>query len=59
MFGALNGVRTGLVAAATVTMLVAAVLGQWLAAGVLLMGILAHGGLWWWLYRQHQLRRTT
>lgn len=51
MFGPLNGARITLVAAAGVAALVALILGYPLVFAVLIVGIAAHGGLWWWMYR--------
>ncbi len=52
MFGPLNGVRTTLVAGASICAVVALILGYPIVTIVLAVGIAAHGGLWWWLYRQ-------
>ncbi len=54
MFGPLNGVRTALVIAAAVTAVIAAGLGYWLAAVVLLAGVGVHGIGWWMLWRRHR-----
>ena len=51
MFGPLNGVRTTLVAGAAICAIVALILGYPIVTIVLAVGIAAHGGLWWWLYR--------
>lgn len=40
-----------LVAGAALAVVVAVVQGQWAAAAILTVGILAHGGLWVWLHR--------
>lgn len=56
MFGPLNGVRAALVAAATVTALVAAPLGYPVVTLVLLAGVAIHGLGWWVLWRRHQGR---
>lgn len=53
MFGPLNGVRTGLVIAAAVTALTAALLGQWAVTAALGAAIAAHGAGWWYLYHRH------
>ena len=57
MFGALNGVRTTLVVGAAICAIVALILGYPIVTLVLGVGILAHGGLWWWLWRQKQAER--
>lgn len=57
MFGALNGVRTTLVVAAAIAAILALILGYPVVTLVLGIGILAHGGLWWWLWRQKQAER--
>jgi hypothetical protein len=54
MFGPLNGVRTTLVAAAALCALLALAVGRPVVTVVLAVGIAAHGGLWWWLWRQKQ-----
>jgi ABC-type proline/glycine betaine transport system permease subunit len=51
MFGPLNGVRSALVIAAAVAALAAAVLGEWVMAGMLSLGVLLHGVGWWYLWR--------
>ena len=51
MFGPLNGVRTTLVVGAALCAIVALILGYPVVTIVLAIGIAAHGGLWWWLYR--------
>ena len=51
MFGPLNGVRTTLVAGAAICAVVALILGYPIVTFVLAVGIAAHGGLWWWMYR--------
>jgi hypothetical protein len=52
MFGPLNGVRTALVTAAALAALLAGVLGQWIVAVVLLLGVAVHGLGWLYLYRR-------
>jgi hypothetical protein len=47
----LNGIRAVLVGAAVIAMLVAAVFGEWLAVGVLAIGVAVHGGMWVYMYR--------
>jgi hypothetical protein len=47
----LNGIRAVLVGAAVIAMLVAAVFGEWLAVGVLAVGVAVHGFLWVYMYR--------
>jgi hypothetical protein len=47
----LNGIRAVLVGAAVVAMLVAAAFGEWLAVGVLAIGVAVHGGMWVYMYR--------
>jgi hypothetical protein len=59
MFGALNGVRTALVIGAAICAIVALVLGYPIVTIVLGVGILAHGGLWWWLWRQRPARQQS
>lgn len=59
MFGALNGVRTTLVVGAAIAAVVGLILGYPIVTIVLGIGILAHGGLWWWLWRQKQAEQTT
>lgn len=54
MFGPLNGVRTALVISAAVAAVLAAIVGRWLVAGVLLAAVAVHGLGWWYLYREHQ-----
>lgn len=54
MFGPLNGVRTALVIAAGVAALAAAVLGEWVMAAMLSLGVALHGVGWWYLWRQRQ-----
>lgn len=51
MFGPLNGVRTALVVAAAVAAIAAAVLGEWVMASMLLLGVALHGVGWWYLWR--------
>lgn len=53
MFGPLNGVRSALVAAATIAALIALVAGFTVAGLVLLAGTAIHGLGWLFLYRQH------
>lgn len=50
----LNGARVALVATALFTVIVAAALGYWTAALVLLAASAIHGVLWWWLYQRRQ-----
>ncbi|HEY7563480.1 MAG TPA: hypothetical protein VIA81_01000 [Acidimicrobiia bacterium] len=52
MFGGLNGVRTALVIGAAICAIVGLVIGYPIVTLVLGAGILAHGALWWWLWRQ-------
>ena len=54
MFGPLNGVRTALVIAAAVAALAAIVLGEWVMATMLLLGVALHGVGWWYLWRRQQ-----
>ena len=54
MFGPLNGVRTTLVAGAVICAVVALILGYPIVTVVLTVGIAAHGGLWWWMYRHRE-----
>lgn len=54
MFGPLNGVRTALVIAAAVAALAALVLGEWVMATMLLLGVALHGVGWWYLWRHQQ-----
>lgn len=54
MFGPLNGVRTGLVIAAAITGIMAAILGQWAVTAALGAGIAVHGLGWLYLYQRHQ-----
>lgn len=58
MFGALNGVRTTLVVGAAIAAVIGLILGHPIVTVVLGIGILAHGGLWWWLWRQKQADQT-
>lgn len=58
MFGALNGVRTTLVVGAVIASLVALILGYPIVAVVLGVGIVAHIGLWVWLYRHRDSERA-
>jgi hypothetical protein len=51
MFGPLNGVRTALVVAAGLCAVLALFLGRAEVALILMAGIAAHGGLWWWMWR--------
>lgn len=51
MFGPLNGVRTALVIAAAFAALLAMVLGYWLVAVMLLLGVAVHGLGWLYLYK--------
>ncbi len=48
----LNAARVALVATALFTVIVAAALGSWTAALVLLAASALHGALWWWLYQR-------
>lgn len=48
----LNTMRAILVAGAVVAAIVAAAFGMWSAAGVLMVGVLAHGGMWWYIHRR-------
>lgn len=52
MFGPLNGVRVALVVLAGMAALAAAIVGQWMVTGVLLVGIGLHGLLWLRMYQQ-------
>lgn len=54
MFGPLNGVRTALVIAAAIAALAALVLGEWVMAGMLSLGVALHGVGWWYLWRHRQ-----
>ena len=54
MFGPLNGVRTALVIAAAIAALAAIVLGEWVMATMLLLGVALHGVGWWYLWRRQQ-----
>lgn len=54
MFGPLNGVRTGLVIAAAITGVIAAILGQWAVTAALGAGVAVHGLGWLYLYQRHQ-----
>lgn len=54
MFGPLNGVRTGLVIAAAVAGIVAALLDQWVVTAALGAGVALHGFGWWYLYQRNQ-----
>ena len=58
MFGPLNGVRTALVIAAAVAAGLAAIFGQWIMAGMLLLGVIGHGFGWLYLYRRRRLDGT-
>lgn len=51
---AVNSLRIVLVAGAVAAALGAVVFGEWVAAGVLLVGIAIHGWLWWHLHQQKQ-----
>ena len=53
VFGPLNGVRTALVIAAGIAAVAAAVLGEWVMAGLLGAGVALHGVGWWYLWK-HQ-----
>ena len=53
-FGPLNGVRTTLVIGAALCALLALGAGYPIVTLVLAAGIAAHGGLWWWLWRQRR-----
>lgn len=55
MFGPLNGVRTALVIAAAIAALAAALVGEWVMASMLFLGVILHGVGWWYLWRQQQL----
>jgi multidrug efflux pump subunit AcrB len=57
VFGPLNGVRTALVIGAGVAAIVAAALGWWAAAIVLLVAIGIHGLGWLYLYRRAEIDR--
>ncbi len=57
MFGPLNGVRTGLVIAAALAGITAALLDQWVVTAALGAGIAIHGLGWWYLYQRHQTQR--
>ena len=48
----LNTMRAILVASAVVAAIVAAIMGAWDATVVLLIGITAHGGMWWYIHRR-------
>lgn len=50
MFGPLNGVRTALVVLAVIAALASALVGEFLAAAVILMAVLVHGVGWLFLY---------
>lgn len=54
MFGPLNGVRTALVVTAAVAGIAAALVGQWVVAVVLYLGVAMHGLGWWYLWRHRQ-----
>ncbi|MDH3308585.1 MAG: hypothetical protein OEO77_13840 [Acidimicrobiia bacterium] len=54
IFGPLNGVRVGLVAAAAGAAILGAILGQWAVTAVLGAGVAVHGFGWVWMYRRHQ-----
>ncbi len=56
MFGPLNGVRTGLVIAAAVAGIVAALLDQWVVTAALGAGVALHGFGWWYLYQRNQAK---
>ncbi|MGI8575412.1 MAG: hypothetical protein ACR2MA_08730 [Egibacteraceae bacterium] len=47
----INTMRAILVAGAAFAALLAALYGEWLAVGVLGVGLVAHGLMWWYLYR--------
>jgi hypothetical protein len=48
----LNTMRAILVAGAVVAALIAAAFGVWSAAGVLTVGVVAHGAMWWYIHRR-------
>lgn len=50
MFGPLNGVRTALVILAVIAALSATLIGEYLAAAVILAGVVVHGAGWLYLY---------
>lgn len=52
MFGPLNGVRSALVIAAAIAALAAAIVGEWVMAALLFLGVALHGVGWWYLWRQ-------
>ena len=56
MFGPLNGVRSALVIAAFLTAIVAAILGFWVAAAVLLAAVAVHGLGWFYLWKKAEDR---
>jgi hypothetical protein len=56
MFGPLNGVRVVLVATASLAAVVAFFIGQVMVGILLLIGIIAHGLGWLYLYRQRSGR---
>jgi hypothetical protein len=55
----LNTFRAVLVALAALAAIISAVFGQYLVAAVLGVGVLAHGGMWLYLYRTGQGPFTT
>jgi len=52
MYGPLNGVRTALVVTVVIAAFAAALLGEYLVAGVFAAGVGVHGLGWWFLRRQ-------
>ncbi len=52
MYGPLNGVRVALVTLAVLAALLAAILGYWWAALVLMIGVAIHGFGWLYLAQQ-------
>jgi hypothetical protein len=58
MFGPLNAVRTALVITAAVAGVAAAILGQWVMALMLFLGVLGHGAGWWYLWRRRESTTT-
>ena len=52
MYGPLNGVRVALVTLAVIAALFAAVLGYWMVALVLIIGVSLHGLGWLYLAQQ-------